>query len=125
MLAVSGIDHTIKIFSADGHARENAEKGIDVLTSNQRSSYGTSAPSSRARRQRQDDESNPFQEDGLSSRKRIDKMYQITSQNNAQRQGGLQEAYITVGPPFSRLTTTQMSFADWIAWIMANAPGDR
>ena len=114
MLAVSGIDNTIKIFSADGHARENAENGIDVHSSASRRAHSSSlSPRARARRHENADARGP---DGLSSKKRLHDSYAIMSQNDVHRQGGLQEAYITVGL-FPRITTHPLSFAEWIAWI--------
>lgn len=42
--------------------------------------------------------------------------YQILSQNDVQRQGGMRDAYITVraGGPFLRLRTVGMDSVDWI-----------
>ncbi|GAB7345215.1 hypothetical protein MBLNU457_3591t1 [Dothideomycetes sp. NU457] len=113
MLAVSGIDHTIKIFSPDARAREAARlgRGIHAADSSDFSSIqwplrlgGRRVPSARSR--------NPVSEpavpapidehddeyvapNGLASRKRMHDEYQITSQNDISRQGGNQEAYIT------------------------------
>ena len=41
--------------------------------------------------------------------------YQIVSQNDVQRQGGMREAFITVGP-FPALRTVEVDFAEWLAW---------
>jgi DDB1- and CUL4-associated factor 6 len=110
MLAVSGIDHTIKIFSPDGRERQNARKGIGITPSD---SAGFSTLSlGRSRPARSDDaetaageeEDNVLQEEdeeplgvnGLSSRKRMHLEYRITSQNDVERRGGNREAYVTV-----------------------------
>jgi nuclear receptor interaction protein len=79
-IAASGIDNTIKIFSPDRHAQENARRGINIL-----------------------DPDNPANTLGadvagigcLKSCKRIHDSYRIMSQNDVDRQGGMSEAYIT------------------------------
>ena len=40
--------------------------------------------------------------------------YQIVSQNDVQRQGGIRETYITVGP-FPALRVVEMGFTEWVA----------
>ena len=116
MMAVSGIDSTIKIFSADSHAQENAELGIDIDSSGNKGQIGY--PSLTPRRRRHNDEENPTRNshEGLTSRKRMHQSYQIMSQNDAQRQGGIRDAFLTVGP-FPRMRTVQIGFAEWIAWM--------
>ena len=116
LLAVSGIDHTIKIFSPDHRAQHDAANGINISSTTNGSS-GYSSLSYRHRRSNPDEESQPRNEQGgLRSRKRIDQQYQITSQNDAQRQGGMRDAYITVSH-LSLVRTMPMAFADWIAWM--------
>ncbi|KAL2037396.1 hypothetical protein N7G274_009881 [Stereocaulon virgatum] len=99
LLAVSGIDHTIKIFSPDSRAQKDAEEGINISSATN-SSSGYSSLSGR-RRQRRDSppptaEEGP-QREGLTSRKRMQNSYQIISQNDVQRQGGMRDAFITRG----------------------------
>lgn len=92
VIAVSGIDHTIKIFSPDGHAQEDARLGINGTIP--RGSSGSSSISGRHRRARPTAPNNESVQ-GLSSRKRMHESYQITSQNDAERQGGMRDAHIT------------------------------
>jgi nuclear receptor interaction protein len=113
MLAASGIDHTIKIFSPDARAREAARlgSGVGAVDSSTFSSISwmrrrrqnrqagaTSEPAvdaaSEARGAADDDEY--VAPGGLTSRKRMHLEYQITSQNDVERQGGNQETFITV-----------------------------
>ncbi|KAF2756344.1 WD40 repeat-like protein [Pseudovirgaria hyperparasitica] len=108
MIAVSGIDHTIKIFSPDARSRSDARNGIGVKAAD--SSDFSSINFSRRRRrdgrarasssQRQDDDAAEEEGDidsddesriahgGLPSRKRIQDEYQITSENDRARDGG-------------------------------------
>ncbi|KAL2353606.1 hypothetical protein BJ546DRAFT_950411 [Cryomyces antarcticus] len=123
ILAVSGIDHTIKIFSPDARARERARKGIGISThdatefssvrrfggrragrpnmstgtqtdSNNTNSEPAATSSDSAAVDDEDDET--VGPSGLSSKRRMHLEYQIASHNDAERQGGNQEAYITV-----------------------------
>ena len=45
--------------------------------------------------------------------------YQIMSQNDAERQGGMRDAYITVRSdgPFIPLRVVQVGFAEWSSWF--------
>lgn len=44
--------------------------------------------------------------------------YQITSQNDVERQGGVRDAYITVrGPSLARIG---VDFAEWLGWFGAD-----
>lgn len=106
-LAVSGIDHTIKIFSPDIRDQWNARKGIGV----QATDPGLSSLAfGRRRRPRaspipassQEEESDLSDEgeisvapNGLSSRKCMQNEYEIKSQNDMDRKGGNNEAFIT------------------------------
>ncbi|TKA60683.1 hypothetical protein B0A49_11460 [Cryomyces minteri] len=102
-LAVSGIDHTIKIFSPDARARERARKGTGISThdatefsstdSNNTNSEPAATSSDSAAVDDEDDET--VGPSGLTSKRRMHLEYQITSHNDAERQGGNQEAYIT------------------------------
>lgn len=111
-MAVSGIDHTIKVFSPDAQAQEDARLGVN--DSVPRTSSGYSSISGRRRRS-----DAPVPGDGLASRKRMHESYQITSQNDAERRGGMREAFISVRTEgtFMRLRATQVGFQDWISWF--------
>jgi nuclear receptor interaction protein len=108
-MAVSGIDHTIKIFSPDAQLQRNARKGVGVQSSDPGSF--SSLNFGRRRRNRpaeastetesepavdapsdSDDEVAPG---GLSSRKRMHQSYQITSQNDMDRKGGQDDYFIS------------------------------
>ncbi|KAI9724841.1 MAG: hypothetical protein M1812_000117 [Candelaria pacifica] len=131
MLAVSGIDNTIKIFSPDQRAQENARNGVNI------SDIGTSGSSSlrygvrlAARRPQPSETPNvtagdgqtqtaaeqntcaPSNRLGLQSRKRMQQRDPITEQNNVERQGGVNEAYITVSAP-----RIGVDFAEWLGWF--------
>ncbi|KAH0273456.1 WD40 repeat-like protein, partial [Aureobasidium melanogenum] len=82
MLAVSGIDHTVKIFSPDSRAREAARLGQPAVDAG-------------AEERNVADDETYVAPGGLSSRKRMHLEYQITSQNDVERQGGNQETFIT------------------------------
>ncbi|KAL5335096.1 hypothetical protein BJX70DRAFT_332188 [Aspergillus crustosus] len=76
-IAVSGIDDTIKIFSPDQRAQEDARKGINIL-----------------------DPNNPANTlgrgfGGLKSSKCMHDSYRIMSENDVQRQGGMSDAFVT------------------------------
>lgn len=123
MLAVSGIDHTIKIFSPDARAREAARlgRGIEAhdasefssiawppryggrrrasrrSTSHSESGGATSEPAiSRRDEDNEDDNDDYVAPSGLASRRRLHESYQIMQQNDVERQGGNQDAFITV-----------------------------
>ena len=116
VIAVSGIDHTIKIFSPDNQAQEDARLGVNGTMP--RGSSGSSSISGRHRRAQP---TAPENENirGLSSRKRMHESYQITSQNDAERLGGMRDAYITVRTegPFVRIRTIEVAFQEWISWF--------
>lgn len=107
-MAVSGIDHTIKIFSPDTAAQRNARKGVGVHSADRGlSSLGFG----RRRRPRRpsatspteiprdlsfsEDEDDEVAENGLKSRKAMHEQYQITSQNDMDRKGG--ESSLIIG----------------------------
>ena len=133
MLAVSGIDHTIKIFSPDARARQAARMGTQGINAHDSSEFSSLAWPSRLGRRRMtrrsgsqqqnasagspgtstsepavpastanepddnDDDSEEYvAPNGLASRRRMHESYRITSQNDAERQGGNQDAFLTV-----------------------------
>ena len=118
VLAVSGIDHTIKIFSPDYRAQADAQAGINISSAANGSS-GFSSLSGRRRAGRGSDMNDSSREEGLSSRKRMHQSYQIVSQNDMQRKGGMRDAFITVSAdgPFMRLRAVQVGFAEWVSWF--------
>lgn len=113
MIAVSGIDHTVKIFSPDARARRNARLGIGVTPSD--TSQFSSISFGRLRRARpsrsqassdevdtttvpegDEDEDERATRNGLPSRRRMHEEYRITSENDVNRAGGSRETFITV-----------------------------
>ncbi|KAI9370366.1 hypothetical protein BJX61DRAFT_535693 [Aspergillus egyptiacus] len=77
-IAASGIDDTIKIFSPDQRAQEQARQGINILDPN--SPANTLGPGSGS---------------GLKSCKCMHDSYRIMSDNDVQRQGGMSDAFVT------------------------------
>lgn len=123
MMAVSGIDHTIKIFSPDARAREAARlgRGITAHDSAEFSSLAWPSRLGRRRVSRRSESNNAgtsavtsepavpgptldsdemdetfIAEGGLASRQRMQDSYRIVSQNDVERQGGNQDAFLTV-----------------------------
>ncbi|KAE8353044.1 hypothetical protein BDV28DRAFT_115782 [Aspergillus coremiiformis] len=77
-LAASGIDSTIKIFSVDRNSQENARRGINILNpDNPANVLGVPDVG------------------GLKSRKCMHDSYQIMSQNDVERHGGMEDATFT------------------------------
>ncbi|KAL4915734.1 WD40-repeat-containing domain protein [Aspergillus aurantiobrunneus] len=76
-IAASGIDDTIKIFSPDQRAQEDARQGINILDPN--NVANTLGPG----------------HGGLKSAKCMHDSYRIMSENDVQRQGGLSDAFLT------------------------------
>ena len=129
MLAVSGIDHTVKIFSPDQLAQDDARNGINIShnassgssslesggisrftrrRSARRSTSATAAQrddnneadvqgASNGGEKSQDDCTGPVAIGGLASRRRMHRSYEIMSQNDLQRQGGMGQARLAVG----------------------------
>lgn len=81
MIAASGIDNTIKIFSPDQHAQGDAHDGVNILDPDN--------PSNKVGQ-------NISRIGGLESRKRVHESYRIMSQNDVERRGGINDAHITV-----------------------------
>ncbi|PGH23265.1 hypothetical protein AJ80_02681 [Polytolypa hystricis UAMH7299] len=86
-LAVSGIDRTIKIFSPDARAQHNARLGINIADPDAQANIVSGSHLGGNQTEQQ--------ELGLKSRKRMQDSYQIMSQNDVNRQGGMNEAFIT------------------------------
>jgi nuclear receptor interaction protein len=83
-IAASGIDNTIKIFSPDKHSQDNARRGINILNpENPANVLGPSVSNI----------------GGLKSCKRMQDSYSILSQNEAEREGGMNDATLTVSLP--------------------------
>lgn len=82
LLAVSGIDNTIKIFSSDARAQADAR---GETTSDSSDNHKGSNISAGQRRNQ-----------GLASRKCMDQYYQIITNNDQEREGGMRDASITV-----------------------------
>ncbi|KIW13847.1 hypothetical protein PV08_06627 [Exophiala spinifera] len=113
MLAVSGIDSTVKIFGLGGDSREryNAAQGIDVANPGGGEHSSLRFGGRRRRRRRMgyggDDEDSGDDDDdeengtsangGLASRRAMQHEYTITSQNDAARRQGAGETFVTVG----------------------------
>ncbi|KAI9823882.1 MAG: hypothetical protein M1832_002199 [Thelocarpon impressellum] len=131
MLAVSGIDHTIKIFSPDQRAQADARKGIGITpqpsSGNSSLGHGGRAhPSARSDRPidplrnatlaGDDDEegAEAVAPDGLQSRKQMHRSYEIISQNDVERQGGMRDAYITVRSPLLGVERVGIDFFEWL-----------
>ena len=104
MIAASGIDNTIKIFSPDARLQEEARKGRNVANPG-----GLPSSSLRLRRRptHTTTTTSPSSAStttttgipttiGLESRKRMDDEYGIISRNDMSRQGGVGDAFLTV-----------------------------
>lgn len=121
MLAVSGIDHTVKIFSPDHRARTAARLGQGVNAQDPTTFSSLSWPSRIGRRsvgrrrgtndaattsepavprtdsRDEDEEDESFvAPNGLASRRRMKDSYAIMNQNDVERQGGNSDAFLTV-----------------------------
>ncbi|KAL9604024.1 MAG: hypothetical protein Q9219_000786 [cf. Caloplaca sp. 3 TL-2023] len=119
VLAVSGIDSTIKIFSPDNRAQEDARAGTTVGSASNGFTTHSSLSGLRRRARRTTSNGENGNAEGLESRKRMDQKEQIIRENDVQRQGGMREAFITVRPdgPFQRLRTVEVGFAEWLSWF--------
>ncbi|KAF2488314.1 WD40 repeat-like protein [Lophium mytilinum] len=80
MLAISGIDHTIKIFSADAKARQNARDGV-AISHPPRRPHAPPLPPRAPRSTWSDEEEEEIARNGLKSRKRLHEEYTITAKN--------------------------------------------
>ena len=137
LLAVSGIDHTIKIFSPDHQAQRSARLGINVNRGRDESSGSSSLNWGPRRRSRHmedfasrlrlnvsdDEDVNDEVGDcavsgaGLASRRRMHQSYEITNQNEVDRAGGNDDAFVAVSAGLFSLRRITMSFADWISLL--------
>jgi nuclear receptor interaction protein len=106
MMAVSGIDHTIKIFSPDARDQRNARKGIGVQSADPGNFSSLHWGRRRRARATDSEEERPAEAlsdseeevsfSGLRSRKRMHEAYQITSKNDMDRKGGREDYFISV-----------------------------
>lgn len=107
-MAVSGIDHTIKIFSPDARLQRNARKGIGVQSANPSGFSSLNWGRRRHAQAPRDDDADPASSSdtdsdggdegsavGLTSRKRMHKSYEITSKNDMERKGGREDYFIS------------------------------
>ncbi|KAL8672356.1 MAG: hypothetical protein Q9168_003176 [Polycauliona sp. 1 TL-2023] len=97
VLAVSGIDSTVKIFSPDNRAQEDARAGINVGYPDNGYTVHSSLSGRRRRARQEPSEGEDDATGGLASRKRMDQREEIIRENDVQRQGGMREAFITRG----------------------------
>lgn len=115
LLAVSGIDSTVKVFGVDKRARRDARRGIGVRGVDEggfsslrfggrrmRMAAMTATAGAESGEQEVVDSDETDTEpshafDGLSSRKRMAQEYEITSRNDHDRRGGNRDAFITRG----------------------------
>lgn len=105
-MAVSGIDHTIKIFSPDMRDQYNARKGVGVHSADT-TGFSSISLGRRRRASRPEPEVEPTEDEalsdseggvaagGLKSRKRMQQAYQITSKNDMDRKGGRDDYFIS------------------------------
>ncbi|KAI4108525.1 MAG: hypothetical protein L6R37_000961 [Teloschistes peruensis] len=121
VLAVSGIDSTIKIFSPDNRAQEDARNGVNVGYSSNGFATHSSLLSGVRRRSRRapSDGEDGAPEEGLASSKRMDQREEIVRENELQSRGGMREARSTVRQdgPFHRLQRVEVGFAEWLSWF--------
>ncbi|KAL8899876.1 MAG: hypothetical protein Q9207_005975 [Kuettlingeria erythrocarpa] len=96
ILAVSGIDSTIKIFSPDKRAQDDARAGINVGYGSNGFTTHSSLSGGRRRARRTSGQGEDSTPQGLESCKRMDQREQIIRENDVQRQGGMREAFITI-----------------------------
>ncbi|KAH6620124.1 WD and tetratricopeptide repeat-containing protein [Boeremia exigua] len=105
-LAVSGIDHTIKIFSPDIRDQHNARKGVGVHSADT-TGFSSINIGRRRRPSRPEPVVEPTEDEalsvsdgevaagGLRSRKRMHQAYQITSKNDMDSKGGRDDYFIS------------------------------
>lgn len=105
-MAVSGIDHTIKIFSPDIRDQSNARRGIGVQSADT-NDFSSLNFTRRRRPSRPEpevevaadealsDSEAEYAANGLRSRKRMHQAYQITSKNDMDRKGGRDDYFIS------------------------------
>ncbi|KAF7506982.1 hypothetical protein GJ744_011113 [Endocarpon pusillum] len=99
MIAASGIDSTIKLFSPDRRLQEDARKGIDIANPPGAVPMHSSLRDGWPRRRRSPlaDAPRDASPSGLTSKKAMHKRDDITSQNDISRREGLGDAFITRG----------------------------
>jgi DDB1- and CUL4-associated factor 6 len=117
MIAVSGIDSTVKIFGSGGREREDAENGANIANPGG-GRHSSLRIGGRRRRHEplEDDEADvdgAVTSNGLPSRKAMERSYEIMSQNELDRTSGVGDAFITV--------SVDALFAR--AWLLATQDG--
>ena len=100
MIAVSGIDSTVKIFGNGGREREDAEKGVNIANPGGGRHSSLRRGGRRRRHEAMEDDEAEGEgvtaANGLASRKAMHKSYEIMSQNELDRTSGVGDAFITV-----------------------------
>ncbi|KAF2031285.1 WD and tetratricopeptide repeat-containing protein [Setomelanomma holmii] len=106
MMAVSGIDHTIKVFSPDTRDQRNARKAIGVQAADmgdwsslhwgrRRRARAAAPEDEEIHAEALSDSDEEVAANGLRSRKRMHEAYQITSKNDMDRKGGREDYFIS------------------------------
>jgi len=131
IIAVSGIDSSVKIFGSGGREREDAENGINIANPGV-GRHSSLRLGGRARRRggmvdTEDAEGEAaVAANGLPSRKAMDRSYEIMSQNDLDRRSGVGDAFITTGM-LARLAAHinqgQMAAAGMGGGIVGAGPG--
>ncbi|KAI4200289.1 MAG: hypothetical protein LQ350_004037 [Teloschistes chrysophthalmus] len=120
VLAVSGIDSTIKIFSPDNRAQDDARNGVNVgYSSNGFTTHSSLSGLRRRSGRAPSDGEDGAPGEGLASRKTMDRREEIVRENELQSRGGMREAFITVrhDGPYQRLQRVEVGFAEWLSWF--------
>lgn len=99
MIAVSGIDSTVKIFGSGGRERHDAENGVNIANPGG-GRHSSLRMGGRRRRhatlEEETEDEATVAARGLASRKAMHKSYEIMSQNDLDRRSGVGDAFITV-----------------------------
>jgi DDB1- and CUL4-associated factor 6 len=104
IIAASGIDSTVKIFSPDERLQEDARQGVDIANpSGGAATHSSLRMSGRRRTSQAPDTPTTGAQPGLTSKKAMHKSYEIMSQNDVHRRDGLGDAYVTVSDAVDEL----------------------
>lgn len=92
-------------------AQHNARFGINIADPDAQANTASGNPLGTSQEENRDL--------GLRSRKRMQDSYQITSQNDVNRQGGMNDAFLTVRLllPFLDVPRTAVPFSEWASWF--------